>query len=63
LEEIKLDLAADHEQRRAEIGELEGQCDDIYKQHEFAKDQLSVQKAERVRLELALRGIQMAVSN
>ncbi|KAJ3409840.1 hypothetical protein HDV05_004193 [Chytridiales sp. JEL 0842] len=58
LEEIKLDVAAEHEQRRAEIGELEGQCDDIYKQHEFARDQLSVQKAERVRLDLALKGIQ-----
>ncbi|KAJ3123150.1 hypothetical protein HK098_002149 [Nowakowskiella sp. JEL0407] len=57
LEENKLDQAADYEQRRAEIHEMEKRCDEIFKQHEFAKDQLSAQKGERVRLELAFKKV------
>ncbi|KND04550.1 uncharacterized protein SPPG_00275 [Spizellomyces punctatus DAOM BR117] len=55
LEEHKLDQAAEYEQRRAEIHEMERQCDEIFKQHEMAKEQLAVQKGERVRLELGLK--------
>lgn len=35
------------------INQMERQVDDIFKDHELAKEQLSFQKAERVRLELA----------
>ncbi|KAI8612195.1 hypothetical protein BC830DRAFT_1067947 [Chytriomyces sp. MP71] len=54
-EEVKLDQAAEYEERRAEIIEMERNCDDIFKDHEFAKEQLSIQRADRVRLELAIR--------
>lgn len=52
LEQNKLQLASECEQRRAEIFEMERQCDDIFKGHELARDQLSSQKAEKVKLEL-----------
>ncbi|KAJ3144973.1 hypothetical protein HK101_002563 [Irineochytrium annulatum] len=61
MEEHKLDQAADYEQRRSEIGEMERQCDDIFKQHEFAREQLSVQRSERVRLDLAMRAAGQAI--
>ncbi|KAI9339290.1 hypothetical protein BDR26DRAFT_803168 [Obelidium mucronatum] len=54
-EEIKLDQAADYEERRAEIIEMERVCDEIFKDHEYAKEQLSIQRADRVRLEMAIR--------
>ncbi|KAJ3233161.1 hypothetical protein HDU81_002463 [Chytriomyces hyalinus] len=54
-EEIKLDQAAEYEERRAEIIEMERNCDEIFKDHEFAKEQLSIQRADRVRLELSIR--------
>ncbi|KAJ1559085.1 hypothetical protein HK096_001727, partial [Nowakowskiella sp. JEL0078] len=57
LEEHKLDQASDYEQRRAEIHEMEKRCDDIFKQHEFARDNLSTQKGERVRLELDFKRV------
>jgi hypothetical protein len=56
-----LDQAAEYEQRRAEISEMEAQCDDIYTQHEFAKEQLSVQQAERVRLDLSHKNLGLTV--
>ncbi|KAJ3218441.1 hypothetical protein HDU67_005537 [Dinochytrium kinnereticum] len=52
--------ASDYEKRRSEINDMEQQGDDIFKQHEFAKEQLSVQRSERVRLDLALRGMATA---
>ncbi|KAJ3296076.1 hypothetical protein HK104_002021, partial [Borealophlyctis nickersoniae] len=55
LEEHKLDQAADYERRRAETHEMERQCDEIFKQHELAKEQLAVQKGDRVALDLTLR--------
>ncbi|KAI8998429.1 hypothetical protein BC832DRAFT_235383 [Gaertneriomyces semiglobifer] len=55
LEEHKLDQAAEYEQRRAEIHEMERQCDEIFKQHELAREQLAVQQAERVRLDLDMK--------
>ncbi|KAI9089460.1 hypothetical protein DFS34DRAFT_639300 [Phlyctochytrium arcticum] len=55
LEEHKLDQAADYEDRRAEIHEMERQCDETFKQHELAKEQLAVQKGERVRLDMTLK--------
>ncbi|ORY51485.1 hypothetical protein BCR33DRAFT_656040 [Rhizoclosmatium globosum] len=54
-EEIKLDQAAEYEERRAEIIEMERNCDEIFKDHEYAKEQLSIQRADRVRLEMAIR--------
>ncbi|KAI8835875.1 hypothetical protein BC829DRAFT_406093 [Chytridium lagenaria] len=61
LEEFKLDQASEYEKRKAEINEMEQQGDDIFKQHEFAKEQLSVQRSERVRLDLTLRGMATAI--
>ncbi|KAJ3328888.1 hypothetical protein HDU76_009092 [Blyttiomyces sp. JEL0837] len=55
MEETKLDHAAAYEQKRAENDQIERENDEIFKQHEFAKEQLSVQMAEKVRLDLALR--------
>ncbi|KAI8905763.1 hypothetical protein DFJ77DRAFT_209812 [Powellomyces hirtus] len=54
-EEHKLDQSAEYEQRRREIHEMERQCDEIFTQHQIAKEQLAVHKGERVRLELALK--------
>ncbi|KAJ3073973.1 hypothetical protein HDU98_000197 [Podochytrium sp. JEL0797] len=54
-EEIKLDQAAEYEERRAEIMDMERGCDEIFKDHEYAKEQLSIQRAERVRLEMSIR--------
>ncbi|KAJ3386772.1 hypothetical protein HDU92_002313 [Lobulomyces angularis] len=54
-EERKLDQAAEFEQRRAEIHEMEKQCDEIFKQHELAKEHLSSLKAEKVKHELQIR--------
>ncbi|KAJ3158067.1 hypothetical protein HDU89_000450 [Geranomyces variabilis] len=54
-EEHKLDQSAEYEQRRREIHEMERQCDEIFTQHEIAKEQLAVHKGERVRLELTLK--------
>ncbi|KAJ3024068.1 hypothetical protein HKX48_007248 [Thoreauomyces humboldtii] len=54
-EEHKLDQSAEYEQRRREIHEMERQCDEIFTQHEIAKEQLAVHKGERVRLELSLK--------
>ncbi|KAJ3111374.1 hypothetical protein HDU96_005763 [Phlyctochytrium bullatum] len=51
LEAYKLDQAQEYEKRRAEINEMEQQGDDIFKQHEFAKEQLSVQRSERIKKE------------
>ncbi|KAJ3047564.1 hypothetical protein HK097_011415, partial [Rhizophlyctis rosea] len=55
LEEHKLDQAAEYERRRAELHEMERQCDEIFKQHELAKEQLAVQKGDRVAVDLGLR--------
>ncbi|KAI8808274.1 hypothetical protein BJ742DRAFT_772272 [Cladochytrium replicatum] len=57
LEEHKLDQAADYEQRRAEIHEMERQCDEIFKKHEMSKELLGTQKAERVKLDLMFKKI------
>ncbi|RKO93586.1 hypothetical protein BDK51DRAFT_24341, partial [Blyttiomyces helicus] len=61
LEEFKLDHAAEYEQQRAEINEMERQCDDIYKDLEIAKEGLASRKAERVRLDLEIRRTIMAI--
>ncbi|KAI8824342.1 uncharacterized protein EV422DRAFT_317338 [Fimicolochytrium jonesii] len=55
LEQQKLDQAAEYEQRRREIHDIERQCDEIFKQHEISKEQLGIHKAEKVRLDLALK--------
>ncbi|KAJ3130897.1 hypothetical protein HK100_007240 [Physocladia obscura] len=54
-EEIKLNQATEYEERRAEIIEMERNCDEIFKDHEIAKEQLSIQRADRVRLEISIR--------
>lgn len=55
LEDRKLDQAADFEQRRAEIMELEEKSDDVFKKHELAKEQLTGLKADRVKFELHIK--------
>jgi hypothetical protein len=55
LAEMKLDQAADYEENRANNNDIEGECDNIFKEHELARDQLSVQLAEKVKLDLALK--------
>eukprot|EP00842_Homolaphlyctis_polyrhiza_P000705 jgi/Hompol1/1635/HPOL_002745-RA len=55
LEELRMGQAADYEERRGLIHEMERQVDDIFKEHELAKEQLTFQKAERVRLDIAMR--------
>lgn len=57
LEESKFGETSNYEQRRGEISMMEKQVDDIFKEHELVKEQLSIQKAERVRLDLALRKV------
>lgn len=52
VEEQRIGQSAAYEERRGLINQLEKQVDDIFKDHELAKEQLSFQKAERVRLEL-----------
>ncbi|KAH6568449.1 hypothetical protein BASA60_008634 [Batrachochytrium salamandrivorans] len=55
LEETRMAQAVDYEERRGRIHEMERQVDDIFKEHELAKEQLSSQKAERVRLDMTAR--------
>jgi chromosome segregation ATPase len=57
LEEHRLNQSAAYEERRGLISQMERQVDDIFKEHEVAKEQLSFQKAERVRLDLGLRKV------
>ncbi len=49
-----------YEQRRGEMSMMERQVDDIFKEHELAKEQLAFQKTEKVRLE---HGLKKAVSD
>jgi hypothetical protein len=53
LEEQRIGQSAAFEERRGLVMQMERQVDDIFKDHELAKEQLLFQKAERVRLELA----------
>ncbi|KAJ3272865.1 hypothetical protein HDV01_005188 [Terramyces sp. JEL0728] len=55
LEEMRIGLSAAYEERRGLIHQMERQVDDIFKEHELAKEQLAFQRAERVRLDLSLR--------
>nr|KAJ3418146.1 hypothetical protein HK105_000281 [Polyrhizophydium stewartii] len=55
LEDLRMGQAADYEERRGLIHEMERQVDDIFKEHELAKEQLAFQKAERVRLDVTMR--------
>ncbi|KAJ3255643.1 hypothetical protein HK103_006168 [Boothiomyces macroporosus] len=55
LEEMRIGLSAAYEERRGLIIQMERQVDDIFKEHELAKEQLAFQRAERVRLDLSLR--------
>ena len=41
---------------------MEKEVDDIFKEHEYVKEQLSIQKAERVRVDLALKRIAIEVT-
>ncbi|KAJ3088001.1 hypothetical protein HK102_009803 [Quaeritorhiza haematococci] len=55
LEELKLDQQTECDHRRNDIHELERKCDEIFKEHEMSKEQLTYHKAERVRLEMTLK--------
>ncbi|XJO72474.1 hypothetical protein BDV3_003585 [Batrachochytrium dendrobatidis] len=55
LENMRMGQAADYEERRGLIHAMERQVDDIFKEHELAKEQLTFQKAERVRLDLSAK--------
>ena len=55
MEEQRIGQSAAYEERRGLINQMEKQVDDIFKDHELAKEQLAFQKAERVRIELAYR--------
>ncbi|KAI9363049.1 hypothetical protein DFJ73DRAFT_793007 [Zopfochytrium polystomum] len=57
LAEQKLNQSAEYEQHRMINNELEAESDEIFKQHEFAKDTLAAQMAEKVRLEMALKSL------
>ena len=61
LEEQRMHQASDYENRRGFILEMERQVENIFKEHELAKEQLAVQKAERVHLELALKKVTQEV--
>jgi phage-related tail protein len=54
-EELRMNQSAAYEERRGLIHQMEQQVDEISKDYELAKEQLSFQKAEKVRIELALR--------
>lgn len=55
METLRMNHAAEHEQRQGMIHELERQVDDISKEHELARVQLAFQKSERIRLNVTLR--------
>lgn len=57
MEDLKLDGTADFEQKRGEIHEMERACDDVFREHGSSKDNLSFQKLERVRLEIAVKKV------
>jgi chromosome segregation ATPase len=57
LDDAKLYETNSFEQRRGEISMMERQVDDIFKEHELAKEQLAFQKTEKVRLEFGLKKV------
>ena len=57
LDDAKLFETNSFEQRRGEISMMERQVDDIFKEHELAKEQLAFQKTEKVRLEFGLKRV------
>ena len=55
LEDMRSAQATDYEDRRGLIHEMERQVDNIFKEHESAKEQLAFQKSEKVRLDITIR--------
>ncbi len=55
LEDLRLEYAAEYEKKQFMLHEMERQVDEVFKEHELAKEQLSFQKSERVRLSTAIR--------
>jgi hypothetical protein len=60
-EEHRMNQSAAYEERRGLINHMEQQVDEMLKNFELAKEQLTFQKAERVRLELSLKKVAMEV--
>ncbi|KAJ3365182.1 hypothetical protein HDU91_002289, partial [Kappamyces sp. JEL0680] len=61
LEEQRIGQSAAYEERRGLISQMERQVDDIFKDHELAKEQLAFQKAERIRLDLSFKRTQQDI--
>jgi hypothetical protein len=61
LDQLKAARNADFEQKRNEINEMERNCDEIYKRYQLALDQLAVQKAEQVRLNMKTQNLNLKV--
>ena len=51
----------EYEDKRGEISFMEKEVDNIFKEHEYMKEQLSIQKAERVRVDIGLKRIGLEV--
>jgi uncharacterized protein (DUF3084 family) len=57
LEEFKNYEQHEYELKRGEILMMEKDIDNVFKEHEYVKEQLLIQKAERVRVDAALKRI------
>lgn len=53
VEDLSLTLRAEFERRRMEMDQVEMESENIHKAHQLAKEQLFVQREEKVKLELA----------
>jgi hypothetical protein len=55
LDEFSLSLRTDYERRRIEMNQVERESEQIFKEHQLAKEQLLVQKEEKLRIDQAYR--------
>lgn len=55
MEKDRTDLQGQLEMRFLQIEAMEAQTDEIFKNHELAKEQLTIQKQEKIRLDAALK--------
>ncbi|KAI9190296.1 hypothetical protein H9P43_001729 [Blastocladiella emersonii ATCC 22665] len=61
LEDEKASHAAEFDRRKEEMLERERACDEIFHEHEMAKDLLAVQESEKVRLHLTLKQLEARI--
>ncbi|ORZ32861.1 hypothetical protein BCR44DRAFT_1416244 [Catenaria anguillulae PL171] len=55
LEDEKVGQAAEFDRKKEEMMDQERACDDIFHEHEMAKEMLALQEGERVRIETTMR--------